>query len=144
MERISRKRIADACAYSLVFLFVYTASAKLFQFSLFQFQLDSFPWIQHIATTLVWAVPVLELAAAGLLLVRSVRKMGLYISLALMVLFTSYISLMLGSGKQLPCSCGGVVGWMTWRQHLVFNLVFIGITIAGLVYSPPKIKFYET
>jgi cation transport ATPase len=144
MQPTSRKRIADVCAYSLVFLFVYTATAKLFQFNLFQFQLDSFPWIQHIATTLVWVVPVLELAAAGLLLARRARRIGFYVSLALMVLFTSYISLMLGSGKHLPCSCGGVVGWMTWRQHLVFNLVFIGVTIAGLVYSPPKIKFYET
>ena len=144
MQRTSRKWIADACAYSLVFLFVYTATAKLFQFSLFQFQLDSFPWIQHVATILVWAVPVLELAAAVLLLARRLRRIGLYVSLTLMVLFTLYISLMLGSGKHLPCSCGGVVGWMTWRQHLVFNLVFIGITIVGLVYSPSKIKFYET
>ena len=144
MQRTSRKWIADACAYSLVFLFVYTATAKLFQFSLFQFQLDSFPWIQHVATILVWAVPVLELAAAVLLLARRLRRIGLYVSLTLMVLFTLYISFMLGSGKHLPCSCGGVIGWMTWRQHLVFNLVFIGITIAGLVYSPSKIKFYET
>jgi hypothetical protein len=144
MVRTSRNWIADVCAYSLVFLFVYTATAKLFQFSLFQFQLDSFPWIQQVATTLVWAVPVLELAAAGLLLARRARRIGLYVSLVLMVLFTSYISLMLASGKRLPCSCGGVVGWMTWRQHLVFNLFFIGIAIAGLVYSPPKIKFYET
>jgi len=144
MERTSRKWIADACAYCLVFLFVYTATAKLFQYNLFQFQLDSFPWIQRVATILVWAVPVVELGAAGLLLARGARRTGFYVSLALMVLFTSYISLMLGSGRHLPCTCGGVVGWMTWRQHLVFNLVFIGIAIAGLVYSPPKIKFYET
>jgi len=26
----------------------------------------------------------------------------------------------------------------------VFNIFFTGIAIMGIVYSPPKIKFYET
>lgn len=144
MNRSSRKWIADACAFSLVFLFVYTATSKLFQFSVFQFQLDRYPWIRHMATTLVWAVPAIELVAAVLLLARRMRRIGFYVSLALMVLFTVYLALMLGSGEHLPCSCGGVIAWMTWRQHLVFNLFFIGIAAIGLVYSPPKIEIYAT
>jgi hypothetical protein len=144
MNHTSRRRIADVCAFSLVFLFVYTATSKLFQFSLFQVQLDRYPWIKHVATTLVWAVPAIELVAAGLLLARRVRRIGFYVSLALMGLFTVYLALMLGSEEHLPCSCGGVIAWMSWKQHLVFNLFFIGIAVAGLVYSPPKIKFYET
>ena len=96
------------------------------------------------ATTLVWAVPAIELVAAVLLLARRMRRIGFYISLALMVLFTVYLALMLGSGEHLPCSCGGVIAWMTWRQHLVFNLFFIGIATIGLVYSPPKIEIYAT
>src|SRR5882724_9731308 len=143
MNHKSRKWIADVCAFSLVFLFVYTATSKLFHLNVFQFQLNRYPWIRHVATTLVWAVPVIELAAAGLLLARRVRRIGFYVSFILMMLFTLYLALMLGSEKHLPCSCGGVIAWMSWRQHLVFNLFFIGITIAGLVYSPPKIKFYE-
>ena len=143
MKHTSRKWVADVCAFSFVFLFVYTATSKLFQFDTFQAQLDRYPWIKHMATILVWAVPAIELLAAGLLLARGMRKTGLYLSLSLMVLFTVYLALMLGSGEHLPCSCGGVIAWMSWKQHLVLNIFFIGIAMAGLAYSPPKIKFYE-
>ena|SRR5882757_8718120 len=140
----SGKWIADICAMCLVFLFVYTATSKLFQFNLFRWQLEGFPWIGRMGNVLAWMVPAVELAAAGLLLIRRRRITGFYVSLILMVLFTIYLALMLGTQTHLPCSCGGVIGKMTWRQHLVFNLFFTGISITGLVYSPPKIKFYAT
>jgi hypothetical protein len=136
--------MADACAFALVFLFVYTATSKLLKHDVFQVQLDRFPWIKHMALFLAWAVPLTELIVAALLLSTRVRKIGFMLSLALMVTFTLYLALMLGTEKHLPCSCGGVISAMTWKQHLVFNIVFTGIALSGLVFSPPKIKFYET
>lgn len=136
--------MADACAFALVFLFVYTATSKLLKHDVFQVQLDRFPWIKHMALFLAWAVPITELIVAALLLSARVRKIGFMLSLALMVTFTLYLALMLGTEKHLPCSCGGVISAMTWKQHLVFNIVFTGIALSGLVFSPPKIKFYET
>jgi hypothetical protein len=144
MNQQTRKWIADGCAYSLVFLFVYTATSKLFRLEIFQIQLGKFPWIKNMAPVIAWAVPAVELAAAGLLLTRRARRIGLYISLTLMVLFTLYLAFMLGTEKHLPCSCGGVISSMSWKQHLVFNLFFSVVPIIGLVYSPPKIQFYET
>ena len=138
-----RQRTADVCAFALIFLFVYTASAKLFQWQVFELQLGRFPWIGHLSTLLTWAVPAVELIVAGLLLVGRMRRPGFYAALTLMLVFTLYLALMLGSQKHLPCSCGGVISWMNWQQHLLFNLVFIGIAITGLVYSPPKIQHYE-
>lgn len=139
-----RDRTADICAFALIFLFVYTASAKLFRRQLFEIQLERFPWVSHLSALLAWAVPSVELIVAGLLLMGPVRKAGFYAALTLMSVFTLYLALMLGSEQHLPCSCGGVVSWMTWKQHLVFNTFFIGIAIAGLVYSSPKIQFYDT
>jgi len=144
MNQQTRKWITDGCAYCLVFLFVYTATSKLFRLNVFQAQLDRFPWIKHMAPVIAWAVPVVELVAAGLLLTRRARRAGLYVSLGLMVLFTLYLAFMLGTEKHLPCSCGGVISAMSWGQHLVFNIFFTGVAIMGLVYSPPKIQFYET
>jgi len=144
MNQQTRKWIADGCAYSLVFLFVYTATSKLSHLYIFQGQLARFPWIMHYAVVLSWAVPVMELAASGLLLASRTRRTGLYVSLGLMISFTLYLAFMLGSQEHLPCSCGGVISSMSWQQHLVFNLFFTGIAIAGLVFSPPKIKFYAT
>jgi hypothetical protein len=89
-----------------------------------------------------WAVPVTELAAAGLLLIRRTRRIGLFVSLALMVSFTLYLAFMLGTEKHLPCSCGGVMSAMSWGQHLVFNIFFTIVPIIGLGYSPPKTHTY--
>lgn len=144
MNQQTRKWVTDGCVYSLVFLFVYTATSKLFRLNVFQAQLTRFPWIQYGATFVAWAVPIVELAASGLLLARRTRRIGLFVSLALMVSFTLYLAFMLGTEKHLPCSCGGVISSMSWQQHLVFNVAFVGIAIMGLVYSSPKIKIYAT
>jgi len=136
--------MADVCAFALVFLFVYTATSKLFKIDVFQVQLDRFPWIRPMALFLAWAVPIVELVAVVLLLSVRVRRMGFILSLALMTAFTLYLALMLGTEKHLPCSCGGVISALSWKQHLIFNIVFTGIALSGLVFSPPKIEFYET
>jgi hypothetical protein len=138
------KWIIDSCAFALVFLFVYTASAKFLRIDIFAGQLERFPWISPVAKIMAWVVPSVELIVSALLLTERTRVAGFYAALGLMLVFTVYLALMLGSDRHLPCSCGGVISWMTWRQHLVFNLFFIGVALAGVVYSSPKIKFYES
>lgn len=144
MNAITRQRMTDACAFALVFLFAYTATSKLTNHDVFQVQLERFPFISHMTMFIAWAVPLAELAAVLLLLSGRVRRMGFILSLALMTAFTLFLALMLGTEKHLPCSCGGVISVMTWKQHLIFNIFFTGIALSGLVFSPPKIKFYET
>ena len=144
MNQQTRKLIVDCCVYSLVFLFVYTATSKLFRLNVFQAQLTRFPWIKYGATFIAWAVPLAELAAAGLLLAKRTRRIGLFVSLALMVSFTLYLAFMLGTEKHLPCSCGGVISAMSWGQHLVFNIFFTIVPIIGLIYSPSKTHIYAT
>ena len=124
--------IADICAFSLIFLFVYASTAKLFRFQLFQFQLDSYPWIRHLSGIVSWGVPLAELVIAGLLLSGKRKLSGFYASLFLMILFTVYLIAMVNSGKHLPCSCGGVIAVLTWRQHIWFNLLFIIMAGAGI------------
>jgi hypothetical protein len=138
------KWIVDSCAFALVFLFVYTASAKFLRIDIFAGQLERFPWISPVAKIMAWVVPGVEVIVSALLLTRRARVYGLYAALTLMLVFTTYLALMLGSDKHLPCSCGGVISWMTWKQHLVFNLFFIVVALTGIVYSSPKIKFYES
>jgi hypothetical protein len=31
----------------------------------------------------------------------------------------------------LPCSCGGILETMNWKEHLVFNLVFVCLAALG-------------
>jgi hypothetical protein len=126
-----QNRIIEACAFSLIFLFVYAATSKLFRWHLFRFQLESYPWIRQFAGWVVWAVPALELVIAALLISGRGRRIGFYASFVQLVVFTDYLLVMLATQHHLPCACGGVIQGLTWRQHIVFNLFFITVSITG-------------
>jgi hypothetical protein len=131
---ITKKKnsIIEACAFSLIFLFVYAATSKLFRWHLFRFQLEGYPWIRHFAGWVVWMVPLLELViVAALLIPGRTKLLGFYLSTVLLIIFTVYLLAMLGTRQHLPCSCGGVIQGLTWGQHIVFNLFFIFFSIIG-------------
>jgi hypothetical protein len=47
--------------------------------------------------------------------------------------FTGYIALALaGIWSSMPCSCGGILGHLSWVPHLFFNLFFLIVTIIGI------------
>jgi hypothetical protein len=75
----------------------------------------------------------MELVIAAMLTVQTVRLRGLYASLIMLSIFTSYIVGMLLTVEHLPCSCGGVIEQLTWQQHLVFNSCFITLCGLGIV-----------
>ncbi|MDX1365731.1 MAG: hypothetical protein R3243_16110, partial [Arenibacter latericius] len=53
----------------------------------------------------------------------------------LMILFVGYTVAVLFFAPTLPCSCGGIISLLSWEQHLVFNLVFLLLSIVGIIYS---------
>jgi len=40
---------------------------------------------------------------------------------------------MLLSGQHLPCTCGGIISKMSWKQHLGFNALFILVGLIGII-----------
>ena len=130
-----------AVIVSLLFivLFVYAAVSKLLDFENFQIQLGQSPLLSAFADTISWSVPVLELFTASLLIVPRFRKVGLYIAFTLMVMFTTYIFIILHYSAFVPCSCGGVLDKMGWKGHLVFNACFTILALVSLV----MMKHYE-
>jgi putative oxidoreductase len=119
--------IFDILIVLIVILFAYTAFSKLFDQNLFILQMSRSPiYIMQLAAPFLgWIIPVMELLiVAGLMITRFQIK-ALEASLALFIIFEVYIVSMLLTGLHLPCSCGGVIGKMTWKQHIPFNLFFI-------------------
>lgn len=114
------------------FLFVYTATMKLLDVHQFEVALRQHPVIGPFAPLLSILIPCSELLIAILLLFHRFRRQGLWMATALVALFTMYLALMLLLAKDLPCHCGGVIGKLTWKQHLALNLFFIGIGVWGL------------
>jgi hypothetical protein len=51
---------------------------------------------------------------------------------ALMVSFTIYIIATLTFSKHIPCSCGGIIAQLSWKQHILFNTVFIILGFLGI------------
>ncbi|SEW43047.1 MauE/DoxX family redox-associated membrane protein [Chitinophaga arvensicola] len=131
---MKKSTIVDVISYLLVLLFVYTGAAKLMALDVFKTQLTNQPLLSSFAGLLALAIPLVELLTAALLLNGKWRKWGLYNAFFLMSAFTLYVGYMVIfiSPENLPCSCGGVIGWMTWKQHLVFNLCYTLLALTGI------------
>jgi hypothetical protein len=126
----------------LVLLFVYAAVSKLTEYNVFKIQLTNSPFLKPLAAIIVWLIPTVELIIVVMLTVRYTRTAGLYSSFLLLLVFTLYITGMLVSGIHLPCSCGGIIQHLSWKQHLLFNLFFIVLTLIGIVFERnQKLKY---
>jgi len=128
--------IINLITAALIFLWVYAAMSKLINYEQSRSQMLNQVFSKNIAKFLVWAVPLTELLLSGLLSFFKTRLIGLYGSLILLISFTVYIGLVMNHVfGRVPCSCGGVLSKMSWEQHLIFNVVFIVLTIGAILLS---------
>lgn len=117
----------------LIILWVYTAMSKLMDVEEFKSQLSRQALIGEFAGTMFWVLPGVELIAAVLLFFTRTRMTGMLLSFILMAAFTGYVGLaVIGYWENIPCSCGGVLNQLGWKDHLWFNLFFLGISGVGL------------
>ena len=128
----SPTRTVILLASGLVLVFTYAALSKLLAFSLFRMQLGLQPLPNWSKPWLLYLLPLGELGVVGLLLAPRTRPGGFLASIILLTLFSGYILLgILHLFGKVPCSCGGIIRGFTWPQHLVFNLLWLGVAIWG-------------
>jgi hypothetical protein len=132
MTNSTYHKLTGIIASLFILLFIYTAISKLAGETTFRLALHKSPVIGPYARLVAWALPITEIMIAALLFFPSTRLYGLYASLIIMMIFTAYIGAMIFFDPNLPCSCGGVLRQMSWRQHLVFNSVFTLLAAAGI------------
>ncbi|MBF4473067.1 MauE/DoxX family redox-associated membrane protein [Flavobacterium sp. HJJ] len=114
-----------------ILLFVYAAVSKLLDFENFQIQLGQSPLLSAYTGFISYSLLAVEFTIVLMLAIPKTRFIGLVASFTLMVMFTLYIIVILNYSSFVPCSCGGILEQMGWKQHLIFN---IGCTlIAGTV-----------
>jgi hypothetical protein len=130
---MKKNTIVELISALLLVLFVYTALSKLLDFDKFKYQIGQSPFITNISWLVIWSIPLAEIITSIFLIIRRTRLAGLYLSFFLMLLFTGYVFIMLSYSSYLPCSCGGVLSIMSWKQHFVFNCVFTGLSLAGIL-----------
>jgi len=129
----ARSHSIDFISFLFILLFVYAAVSKLMDMEKFRVQAGQSPLIYPVANLVIWTVPLLEILISVLLIIPRFRLLGLYSGFGLMVLFSSYIVILLRFSDFVPCSCGGVLEKMSWTQHLVFNIVFVLLGLVGII-----------
>lgn len=125
--------MVEAISLLFVLLFIYAATSKLWDFGQFKVQLGQSPILTAYADGVAWMVPGVEYLLALLLLFNGSRLAAFYGSFALMVMFTTYIVLVLQFSDYIPCSCGGVLEDLGWTEHIVFNLFFVILAVIAIV-----------
>jgi hypothetical protein len=132
MQHQTKTKLINVIASLFIFLFVYAALSKLFEFHLFKAVLHKSPLIKSKASIIAFSLPTIELVLAGLLFMKPTQKIGFYVTTGLMSLFSIYVLYMLLFVPDLPCSCGGVLKQLSWTQHLIFNAIFTFLSIAAI------------
>jgi uncharacterized membrane protein YphA (DoxX/SURF4 family) len=127
-----RKSVLEAISLLFILLFVYTAVSKFLDYENFRAVIGQSPLLTRLAPVLAIVVPVAEIMIALLLAIPHYRRAGLYASFAVMMLFTTYIIVLVTLSEKVPCSCGGVISRMTWMQHLYFNIFFVLLALLGM------------
>lgn len=122
----------EAVPCFFVLLFIYAGMSKMLDFENFQFQLVQSPIVSAYAGYISYAVIITELLVATLLIISGTRLFALYASMAIMISFTMYIYLILNFSEFVPCSCGGILEKMGWKEHLIFNIFCVIVALCSI------------
>jgi uncharacterized membrane protein YphA (DoxX/SURF4 family) len=124
----------------LLALWIPVGMEKLWDLEKFRRTLVQQPVPSYTVGVLYWAIPVLELLCAGLLVMGWIKmrnagrwlRLGMGLSSLLMAGFTVFIALgVLDVYEKRPCGCGSVLRGMSWEDHLWFNGVFLVLSVWG-------------
>lgn len=131
--------IIETICLLYVVLFVYAATSKLIDFENFKVQLGQSPLLTAFADYVAIIVPATEFLITAMLVIPRWRFYGLLAAFSLMVMFTTYIIIILNFSDFIPCSCGGILEKLGWKEHLVFNIGFILLALIALLLHRKKL-----
>jgi hypothetical protein len=133
----------ELISFLFILLFIYAALMKGLDAEKFKSELDQSPLLMGFSKWVVWLIPITEIITAFLLMISRTRLIGFYLAFTLMSIFTIYIIIILNFSEKIPCSCGGILETMGWKSHLVFNIAFMILGVAGVLLNV-KTKHYST
>jgi hypothetical protein len=130
----------EVICFLFILLFVYAAVSKFIDFENFRIELSKSPVLTVYSRYLAWFIPSLEILISLMLTSSSFKLIGLYASFTLMVLFTSYLIAILKFSFFIPCSCGGILEGLNWDTHIIFNSIFIILSLIAIMLYPNQNK----
>jgi lipopolysaccharide export LptBFGC system permease protein LptF len=128
-----RSNILKVIVILTCMLFMYAGIFKAMDYQLFLADMGKSPLLvkynKNILGPLVLGT---EFLIVFLLSFSATRKTGLFLSFFVMLLFTFYLSALFFFFTNIPCSCGGILGKMSYPTHIVFNTFFTLIAALGV------------
>ncbi|MEN5055726.1 MauE/DoxX family redox-associated membrane protein [Sphingobacterium kitahiroshimense] len=119
-----KRKITIAILIFIGILFMYAGISKLLDYSNFVVQLDNSPLIPDRMTNLIaLGLPSVEILVAGALCFDSTRKASVLLTFGIMLTFTIYLIILVTFFSSVPCSCGGILGKMSYPIHIIFNII---------------------
>lgn len=119
-----KRKLTTASLIFVGILFMYAGISKLLDYNNFIVQLDNSPLIPDILTNLVaLGLPILEILVAVGLCFDLSKKVSIVLAFGIMLAFTLYLILLVTMFSNVPCSCGGILGKMSYPVHIVFNII---------------------
>ncbi len=140
MNSSKKKILVEIIASLFILLFVYAALSKFQDFEKFRVELGKSPVLNVFSDFMSVAVPIIELLVSIFLTIRRFQLFALYMAFNLMVMFCVYIIIILKFSPYIPCSCGGVLQNMTWKEHLLFNIGFLILGALAIMVHPNQYK----
>ena len=136
----TRKFVVEVISALFILLFVYAAVSKLLDFQKFRIELAKSPVLNAISGYTSVIVPSCEVLLSILLAIKRFQYFALYACFGLMVMFSCYIIVILKLSPYIPCTCGGILENMNWKQHLIFNIGYVILGIIGVLLYPSEKK----
>jgi hypothetical protein len=128
----------EIICFLFTLLFMYAAASKLLDYQQFSIEIGQSPLLTGLGGFVPWLVITIELIVSVLLLVPKFRLLGLYGAFCLMVMFTAYIIAILNFSTYIPCSCGGILAKLGWKEHLIFNVAFLVLSLVAIMLHDPE------
>ncbi len=141
MERKINKTIIGISM--LVILFTYLGTNRLAFRESFAFNLLNSPILpisRPDAILISWLIPLLELTTAILLIWPRSQFIGLNFSVFLLGVYSCYVLGILYLASYTPCSCGGILDFLSWQQQLWISFICLAIAALSLYYFKKPIK----
>ncbi|QNK64399.1 hypothetical protein H7F33_07945 [Pedobacter sp. PAMC26386] len=128
--------IQIAIVVLLCTLFMYAGIFKAMDYPLFLSDLSKSPLlVRYDKGMLAPVVLGTEFLIVLFLSFSVTRRTGLFLSFFVMLLFTFYLSTLYFFYTNIPCSCGGILGKMSYPVHITFNAVFTLMAAAGVLLN---------
>ena len=136
--KFSKEIILWVISVLIALMWAAAAFGKLKDLEDFRFQLGQSPLLYGFEEILTWVVPYGELLLAVVLIYPASRLFALYTSVFLLWLFITYIVALLRFSYDVPCACSGFAEGLSWKGHVIFNIVFMALAIIAIFIHESK------